>query len=399
MSCIVFVCKNLCHVAYLNIQEHKTDSLDFLIEGDETFIHLIYAQQHIPIKGKPTVRLNDLYQDSYDEYAEYEDQFNPLNNDRQARRKRKPKIKHIPKKTETEIIEEIAAASGVEGIDFVTTYQPSKYEAEWLLSSLIDFYNRDLIADVLAQVKGGKEASVYVCEAHASTGKATVAAKVYRPKKFRSLKNDQMYREGRTILTEDGKALKERDLRAIQAVIKGDTSFGQQTAHTSWLMHEFTTLQTLYNAGAAVPEPIASSSNALLMGYIGEDVSAAHTLSEIQIDEDEADELFQEVMRNVELFLQHGLAHGDLSAYNILYWEGEITIIDFPQVINIENNPQAGFILQRDIKRVCDYFAKHGVKCNADQIFVELWTKYVGDVEPDLIDYDLHEENTFNDDD
>jgi serine/threonine-protein kinase RIO1 len=71
------------------------------------------------------------------------------------------------------------------------------------------------------------------------------------------------------------------------------------------------------------------------------------------------------------------MIHGDLSPYNILYWEGEITLIDFPQVTNSQNNPQADFILRRDIERVCEYFQKQGVKCNANAIFTNFWEKYV----------------------
>ena len=32
-------------------------------------------------------------------------------------------------------------------------------------------------------------------------------------------------------------------------------------------MHEYTTLERLYQAGAAVPQPIAAAENAILMSY------------------------------------------------------------------------------------------------------------------------------------
>jgi RIO kinase 1 len=67
------------------------------------------------------------------------------------------------------------------------------------------------------------------------------------------------------------------------------------------------------------------------------------------------------------------LIHGDLSAYNILYWDGRITLIDFPQVTSRESNRSAEFILRRDITRVCDYFAGYGVGCNANEIMERLW--------------------------
>lgn len=88
--------------------------------------------------------------------------------------------------------------------------------------------------------------------------------------------------------------------------------------------------------------------------------------------------------------LANGRVHGDLSAYNILYWEGEITLIDFPQIANCRvdtgthtvgsrPNPDAAFILERDVRRVCDYFMAQGVTCDSQAITAELWGHYVAD--------------------
>ena len=202
--------------------------------------------------------------DSYDSYDDYEARFDPLKSDRQARRQRKPQAHHTPKKQRQEVIEEIADETNAE-TSFETTYVPGHFETGWLLDSLRPFYDRGLITDVLARVKGGKEANVYRCAASPETGLTLVAAKVYRPRMFRNLRNDELYREGRQIMTADGKLGKPDD-RMIRAVGK-KTAFGQQVAHTSWLMYEYTTLERLYAAGAAVPQPIASAENALLMGY------------------------------------------------------------------------------------------------------------------------------------
>ena len=97
---------------------------------------------------------------------------------------------------------------------------------------------------------------------------------------------------------------------------------------------------------------------------------------------DEAGPLFQEVLRNIELTLQYDLIHGDLSAYNILYWEGKITLIDFPQVVNGRTNRKAHFILKRDIQRICEYFIRQGVRCRPSAMMNELWTRYLA-VDPE----------------
>ncbi len=53
--------------------------------------------------------------------------------------------------------------------------------------------------------------------------------------------------------------------------------------------------------------------------------------------------------------LANNVVHGDLSAYNILYWQGDIRIIDFPQAVNPYKNPNAYRIFERDVERICQY--------------------------------------------
>lgn len=316
-----------------------------------------------------------------DKYADYEALFDPMHIDRKARRKRKPQVRHTPKKDTGEVIAEIAQTTGLEG-GFETTYTPGPFESEWLLASLRDFFAQDYITDILAQVRGGKEASVYRCAATPATGEDIVAAKVYRPRMFRQLRNDKLYREGRQVLDSGGHIVKNNDHRTMRAIGK-KTAFGQQVAHTSWLMYEFTTLKALHAAGAAVPRPVAAAENAILMGYVGDVDVAAPMLTDVTLQPGEARRLLDEVVRNIELLLAHGYVHGDLSAYNILYWEGDITLIDFPQVVQIENNRQARAILERDVRRVCEYFAQQGIERSPEGLTGYLWNRYMGGRERD----------------
>jgi RIO kinase 1 len=316
--------------------------------------------------------------DSYlDDYEQYETLFDPMRSDRKARRGRKPKTKHTPKKPEQQVIAELGESVGLEG-GFKTTYQPGLFEEGWLLQSLRDFYTQHYISDVLARVKGGKEASVYRCQATPSIGGGLVAAKVYRPNMFRNLRNDALYREGRGVLSAEGHDLNQSvHTDRMQRALGKKTAYGRQVAHTSWLMHEFKTLQTLHAAGGAVPKPFAASENAILMSYHGDESRAAPILQDVALDVDEARALFNVVLWNVELMLKHNLIHGDLSPYNILYWEGRITIIDFPQVINSQGNGSARFVLERDITRMCDYFAEQGVERDAEAVAHRLWKRYI----------------------
>jgi RIO kinase 1 len=310
-----------------------------------------------------------------DRYEDYETRFDPMQLDRQARRKRKPKPVHHAKKEAQEILDEIAVTAGLEG-GFDPTYVPGLFEQGWLLEALRDFYEMGHITDVLARIQGGKEANVYRCQANPKIGIQLAAAKVYRPRMFRNLRNDKLYREGRDYLKPNGKKIKNNDHRLMRAIGK-KTRIGAQVEHTSWLMHEFLTLQTLHQAGANVPEPLATSDNAILMGYCGDERMAAPTLNSVTLEVDEAAELFEAVLRNIQIMLQHGLIHGDLSAFNILYWAGEITLIDFPQVVDYHANTNAYMILLRDVTRICQYFASQGVDHDPQALTDRLWQDYV----------------------
>jgi RIO kinase 1 len=291
----------------------------------------------------------------------------------------RPKAK---KKAIKSVVAELSNEADARDGVFQTTYRPARFEEIWLRDSLNPFYEMDLIKDVLAIVKGGKEANVYRCLGGPQAPEL-VAAKVYRPRQFRNLSNDGMYREGRETLKADGRVAKKNDHRTMRAIGK-KSSFGVQVAHTSWLMYEFTTLKNLHAAGAAVPEPIAVAENAILMGYVGSHQLAAPTLHEVSLEYAAARRLFDNVIHNIETMLSANWIHGDLSAYNILYWEGEITLIDFPQVTNAVGNSNARFILSRDVQRVCDYFTLQGLNINARGLADHLWQRFQTRSEIDL---------------
>lgn len=256
---------------------------------------------------------------------------------------------------------------------FNPTFTSSRHEREWILTYLSPFYEDHIITDVLRQIKGGKEATVYCCRAHPSTGVKFIAAKVYRPRIFRTLKNDALYRKGRDILDVEGKRVRGR---REQLAMKKKTEFGQKLLHTAWLANEYQTLCALHQAGADVPKPFAQSDNALLMEYLGDGRMPAPTLNHVTLSRAEAQPLFDRLMRNVELMLAHHCIHADLSAFNVLYWRGEIKIIDLPQAINPHVNPNAFTLFARDVKRLCQYFARYGIAADAAALATELWEKY-----------------------
>jgi RIO kinase 1 len=255
------------------------------------------------------------------------------------------------------------------------TLDPQHHERQWLINSVAPFYQDNIITDVIRRIKGGKEANVYCCRAHPATGVELIAAKLYRPRILRTLKNDVIYKAGRQLRDEEGKQLKGR--REKLALAK-KTRFGKQLDMVWWIGNEFSSQKKLFDAGANVPRPIGHNGNTILMDYVGDERLPAPTLIDVALTVSEAKHLFTLIFDNINLMLKHHLIHGDLSPYNILYWKGTIQIIDFPQMVEARHNPNAYSILKRDIRRVCDYFTRLGVQSDPEEISASLWFPYMG---------------------
>jgi RIO kinase 1 len=174
----------------------------------------------------------------------------------------------------------------------------------------------------------------------------------------------------------------DKDLQAIRK----RSGYGEGLRHQSWIAYEMQTLQMMAEAGGDVPEPYDMGPNAILMEYIGEPGIPAPVLNSVHLDIGEAHDLYERVKTNLHLLLKLGRIHADLSAFNILYWKGEITLIDFPQVVLADENPSAWVIFKRDVQRICEYFNLQGVNARADALARTLWEesgrKVAADVHP-----------------
>ncbi len=265
---------------------------------------------------------------------------------------------------------------------FNPAFLASRRDASWLLSSLTPLYDQHLIVDVLHEAHSGKEATVYCCTAHPDTGEDYLAAKIYRPRMFRSLRNDAIYRFSRIQRDEEGQAEHGNSRRGSAATRKTERGRAAQVA--SWIEYEYQTQRLLHGHGANVPKPFAQLGNAVLMEYIGAAEDPAPRLSDVILEPGEVQRHFDCILYNIELALVHGRIHGDLSAYNILYWQGEVILIDFAQAVDPYHNSDVFSLFSRDIERVCQHFAPYGIKANPDTLAREIWSRHMGPV-PSLI--------------
>jgi RIO kinase 1 len=164
------------------------------------------------------------------------------------------------------------------------------------------------------------------------------------------------------------------DFKTMWKYIIGDPRFRRMGKNRRiivklWCQREYKNLKIAFNAGVACPEPLFFSENILIMSFIGNDGSTAPRL--IDIKPDDPEDVYENVMLNLNKLVGNGLIHGDLSAYNILLLDRPF-FIDFSQGTTIKN-PMASQLLKRDIKNVNSYFLKLNVAIkDSDQIYKEL---------------------------
>ncbi|OZM70244.1 kinase [Amycolatopsis antarctica] len=192
-----------------------------------------------------------------------------------------------------------------------------------------------------------------------------LAAKRYRSDEHRMFHRDAGYLEGRRMR-------RSREMRAM----RNRTSFGRNLIAEQWAVAEFATLSRLWSAGAPVPYPVQRAGTELLMEFLGDaDGTAAPRLAQLRPDAEELRDLWQQTVRAVESLAAQGLAHGDLSAYNVLVHSGRVVLIDLPQVVDVVANPRGTEFLARDVRNIADWFLARGLDpadADAGELVAEL---------------------------
>jgi RIO kinase 1 len=109
------------------------------------------------------------------------------------------------------------------------------------------------------------------------------------------------------------------------------------------------------------------------MEFIGdEDGTPAPRISDMKMERDEAEEAFRQSVQNLKRIVGSGRVHGDYSAFNILWQNEQAVVIDFPQVIELDRNPNAWTFLERDVRSLCRSFIKQGVKADEAKLLREV---------------------------
>ncbi|KAI3922749.1 hypothetical protein MKW98_006880 [Papaver atlanticum] len=204
---------------------------------------------------------------------------------------------------------------------------------------LFKMLNRGIFNDINGCISTGKEANVY----HATKDDGQeFAIKVYKT----------------SVLV-----FKDRD-RYVQGDYRfrhGYCKHNPRKMVKTWAEKEMRNLMRLKAAGIRCPTPILLRLHVLVMEFIGKSGWAAPRLKDADLSEDKMREGYVQmimVMRN--LYQKCKLVHGDLSEYNILYYEGNLHIIDVSQSVDLDH-PHALDFLREDCVHVSDFFKKNGV--------------------------------------
>jgi RIO kinase 1 len=227
------------------------------------------------------------------------------------------------------------------------TERGPKPHPKWLVTDLA------AVDTELGILKTGKEADVYLVRRHVpgTDRSCLLAAKRYRDAEHRLFHRDAGYLEGRRV----------RESRVNRATANR-SAFGKSMIAAQWANAEFTALGRLHSARVPVPYPVQITGTEVLLEFIGDaDGTAAPRLAETRPDDEFLASLWQQFVAMLDTLARHGLAHGDLSPYNLLVHRGRLVMIDLPQVVDVIAHPTGRDYLARDARNVANWFTARGL--------------------------------------
>ena len=104
-------------------------------------------------------------------------------------------------------------------------------------------------------------------------------------------------------------------------------------------------------------------------------------LAQLRPAPDELADLWHQLVEAPLALAGQGLAHGDLSAFNLLVHRGRLVIIDLPQVVDVIGNPGGIEFLHRDALNIGRWFATRGLPPevgDAEALFARLLGEALG---------------------
>lgn len=213
----------------------------------------------------------------------------------------------------------------------------------------------------LGMLKTGKESEVHLVARTSGEQMTLLAEKHFKARDRRSFQNDWLYRGvwGEGTFRED---------RAM----KNQTRFGHVVAQARWIANEWRSLVHLHDAGVTVPPPVEFLEDGYLMAFVGDGERAAPRLSEVDLTPPVARRVWEDLIVELATLVSADRVHGDLSAFNVLWWRERAVLIDFSQTVDIVTHPAAHDLLRRDIAALGRYFTRRGVAVDVDRVLARI---------------------------
>jgi len=244
---------------------------------------------------------------------------------------------------------------------------PTRDAPSWLLNEPYDEVS-------LGTLKSGKEAEVFLLERRFASGSTVLLAhKRYRPRrpvrgelrelgfnKATQYRHDSTYRAGWFLSSRDRRAVAHK------------TDHGHDVIERMWPIQEMTMLTLAWASGASVPFPVERTEDGVVMEFIGDGQAAAPRLAQAHLSMGEVAAAWEQLQASLRALTIAGVVHADLSAYNLLWWRGQVVIIDLPQAVEFTTNADAPELLHRDLTNVAGWFERHGVDVDIEAVFGEL---------------------------
>jgi RIO kinase 1 len=182
-------------------------------------------------------------------------------------------------------------------------------------------------------------------------------------------------------LTEEGKRvivkiyrLETCDFNLMYDYIKNDPRYPKLKKKKrkiifAWVQREFRNLMNAREAQVSVPLPITFANNVLVLEFVGKNDKIAPKLKDDVPKNKKV--FFDKIIDNLKKLYKKSIVHADLSAFNILNFNETPIFIDMSQATTLKH-PRAEEFLQRDVKNICSFFKKIGLKVNEENVIKKI---------------------------
>lgn len=136
-----------------------------------------------------------------------------------------------------------------------------------------------------------------------------------------------------------------------------------------WLAaHEYDMLYQAWKGGGKVPTPARRVENMFSMRYLGGPSGHAPRLQEVELEEPQ--DFLDRTISGLERLASAGVIHSDLSAFNILVFEGEPWFIDLSEGIRVDRVGYSAWMRLSEARQALEgglgalglYFRRYGIE-------------------------------------